>query len=162
MANVKFNERDKAIVKVLKDSENGMTLAELIQATGMELKPAHLTSAKTKGLIEVIGEREVERMGKRKVASYVFVSKEPQLKEDGKPFSYTENEQTVLASACQFDKPFTLAELGAFMGKKLTSGSVNGLVKKGNIQKGDQVEAEAIVKASVNVYGFIKDIPAGE
>ena len=57
---------------------------------------------------------------------------------------------------------FTLAELAAAMNKeRLTSGSINGLVKKGNIAKGENDRTiEVTVKSSVNVYGFVKDIPA--
>ena len=57
---------------------------------------------------------------------------------------------------------FTLAELAAAMNKeRLTSGSINGLVKKGNIAKGENDRTiEVTTKSSVNVYGFVKDIPA--
>jgi hypothetical protein len=48
------------------------------------------------------------------------------------------------------------------MGKeRMTSGSINGLVKKGNIAKGENDRTiDVFVKASVNLYGFVKDIPA--
>jgi hypothetical protein len=45
--------------------------------------------------------------------------------------------------------------------ERLTSGSINGLVKKGNIAKGEADRTiDVMVKSSVNVYGFVKDLPA--
>ena len=115
-----FTQTDKAIVSALKGAADGLTLAELNEVTGMEIKSGHVVGAAKKGLIEVIGEREVERPAKRKVATYVALNKE-----------------------------------------RMSSGSINGLVKKGNITKGENDrEIATIAKSSVNVYGFVKDIPA--
>ena len=44
--------------------------------------------------------------------------------------------------------------------EKLSSGSINGLVKKGNITKGDMREIETQSKSKVKVYGFVSEIPA--
>ena len=45
--------------------------------------------------------------------------------------------------------------------ERLTSGSINGLVKKGNVAKGEADRTiDVMVKSSVNVYGFVKDLPA--
>ena len=49
---------------------------------------------------------------------------------------------------------FTLADLGNALGvEKLSSGSINGLVKKGNIVKGESIVVSKPRVTSVNVYG---------
>ena len=154
-----YTENDRAIVNALKGTD-GMTLAE-INATGLEIKSGHIVSAMKKGLIASIGEREVTRPSTRKVSTYNFVTADAQVRENGKPFDYTEGESKVLAAAANIDSPFTLADLAKAMGvEKLSSGSINSLVRKGNITKGDQVEVPAIAKSTVKVYGFVADIPA--
>lgn len=157
-----FTQNDRAIVNALKGNPDGLTLAELNEVTGLEIKSGHLVGAIKKGLVESIGEREISRPGKRKVATYVFVTADAMSKEDGKPHNYTDNEQALLSVAKTMQGDFTLAELASAMGKeRLTSGSINGLVKKGNIAKGENDRTiDVFVKASVNVYGFVKDIPA--
>lgn len=157
-----FTQTDKAIVGALKGVAEGLTLAELNQATGLEIKSGHLTGAIKKGLIEAIGEREVFRPGKRKVATYAFVTADV-LSDEGKAFNYTDNEKALLAVAATMEGEFTLAELAVAMNKeRLTSGSINGLVKKGNIGKCEEDRIIQVqVKSSVNVYGFVKDIPEG-
>ena len=157
-----FTQTDKAIVGVLKGAPDGLTIAELKEATGLDIKSGHVVGAIKKGLIEAIGEREVFRPGTRKVATYVFVTADALNKEDGKAHNYTDNEKALLAVAKNLEGEFTLAELAEAMGKpKMTSGSINGLVKKGNIAKGENDRTiEVQVKSTVNVYGFVKDIPA--
>ncbi len=157
-----FTQTDKAIVDALKGAADGLTLAELNEATGIEIKSGHVVGAVKKGLIETIGEREVFRPGKRKVATYSFVTADALSNADGKAFNYTDNEKALLASASGIEGEFTLAELAVAMNKeRLTSGSINGLVKKGNIVKGAEDRTiEVQVKSSVNVYGFVKDIPS--
>ena len=69
------------------------------------------------------------------------------------------HEKEILRIASTIDSPFTLAALSEAAGRKINSGSINSLVKKGNIGKGDQVEVATKVKSIVGVYGFVKDIP---
>lgn len=157
-----FTQTDKAIVSALKGAAEGLTLAELNEATGIEIKSGHVVGAVKKGLIEAIGEREVTRPAKRKVATYVFVTADALSNAEGKAFNYTDNEKALLAVAGTMEGDFTLAELAVAMNKeRLTSGSINGLVKKGNIAKGENDRTvDTVAKSSVNVYGFVKDIPA--
>ena len=158
-----FTKTNQAIVEALKANPNGLTIAEIAEATGLEIVSGHVVGTVKKGLIEVIGEREIQRPSKRKVDTYEFVTDEPQMNAEGKPWNYTDNEKALLAVAKTFEGPFTLAELAAAMGKeRLTSGSVNSLVnKKGNLRKGAEVKfIETFSKTTVNVYGFVKDIPA--
>ena len=159
---INYTANDRAIVAALKGAENGLTLAGLCEATGLELKPGHIVSAMKKGLIESINEIEVSKPGNRKVGTYSFVTADV-LANDGKPFNYTDGEKEVLTAAGGIDSPFTLADLATAMGvDKISSGRVNGLVKKGNIAKGDQVVVPCTVKSTVKVYGFVADIPSAE
>ena len=157
-----FTKTDKAIVEALKGAVEGLTLTELNEATGIEIKSGHVVGAVKKGLIEAIGEREVTRPAKRKVATYVFVTADALSNAEGKAFNYTDNEKALLAVAATMEGDFTLAELAVAMNKeRLTSGSINGLVKKGNIAKGENDRTvDTFAKSSVNVYGFVKDIPS--
>ena len=157
-----FTKTDKSIVEALKGAVEGLTLSELNEATGIEIKSGHVVGAVKKGLIEAIGEREVTRPAKRKVATYVFVTADALSNAEGKAFNYTDNEKALLAAAATIEGDFTLAELATVMNKeRLTSGSINGLVKKGNIAKGENDRTvDTVAKSSVNVYGFVKDIPA--
>lgn len=155
-----YTVNDRAIVDALRNAPEGLTLAGLCEATGLELKPGHVVSAMRKGLINSIGEVTVERPGTREVSTYNFVTADV-LSKDGKPFNYTDGEKEVLKVAATIDSPFTLANLAEAMGlERLTSGRINGLVKKGNITKGDMVEVPTTVKASAKIYGYVKDIPA--
>ena len=159
---VTYNDNDRAIVNALRDSE-GMTIAEINEATGLNLVSGNIVSAMKKGLIAKIGEREIMRPTTRKVSTYIYVDSDVRTGANGKAYNYTEGELKVLAAAAGIDSPFTLAELASAMGlEKLSSGSINGLVKKGNITKGDEREIEALAKSTVGVYGFVKDIPADE
>lgn len=154
-----YTDNDRAIVSALKGSE-GLTLAELKEATGIDLKSGHIVSAMKKNLIASIGEREVIRPTTRKVSTYNFVTADVLVGENDKAFNYTDNEKHVLEVAGGIESPFTLADLAKAMGvEKLSSGSINGLVKKGNITKGDMVEVPAESKSTVKVYGFVADIP---
>lgn len=155
-----YTVNDRAIVDALRNAPEGLTLAGLCEATGLELKPGHVVSAMRKGLIASIGEVTVERPGTREVSTYNFVTADV-LSNEGKPFNYTDGEKEVLKVAATIDTPFTLSGLAEAMGlERLTSGRINGLVKKGNITKGDMVEVPTTVKASAKVYGYVKDIPA--
>lgn len=157
-----FTQNDRAIVNALKGNPDGLTLAELNEATGMEIKSGHVVGAVKKGLIEAIGEKEILRPGKRKVGVYRFVTADALSNNEGKVFNYTDNEKSLLEVAAKMEGDFTLAELAGAMGKeRLTSGSINGLIKKGNIAKCENDCTVAVkTKSSVNVYGFVKDIPS--
>lgn len=157
---VTYTDNDRAIVNALRDNE-GLTLAELRDATGIDLKPGHVVSAMKKGLITSIGEREILRPATREVSTYVYVNSDIAKNAKGQACNYSEGETNVLKAAAEFDGPFTLAELANAMGlEKLSSGSINGLVKKGNIAKGDMREIETQSKSKVKVYGFVGEIPA--
>lgn len=158
MKTITYSQNDRAIVAALKGSE-GMTLAQLIEG-GLDIKPAHMTSALKKGLIAVSGKVDVFRDSTRKVGTYNFVTSDVLTAENGKSFNYTEGELGVLKAASGIESPFTLADLAEAMGvERLSSGSINGLVKKGNISKGEQIEVPCKTKSSVNVYVFANDIP---
>ena len=158
-----FTQIDCAVVNALKANPNGLTIAELCEITGLEVKPGHVVGAVKKNLIEVIGSREVMRPAKRNVSLYEVVSTDELKNAEGKTFNYTDNEKALLTTAASITQPFALEDLAAAMGKeRLTSGSINALVnKKGNIRKLDEMRVvPTFTKKDVNVYGFVKDIPA--
>ena len=166
MANkITFTSIDKAIVDALRNAPDGLTLAEINAVAGVEVKPGHIVSAAkpAKNLVAVIGERTEYRPAKSKVSVYKFVTANALVNaETCKAYNYTDNEKALLAAASGVDGDFTLAELAVVMNKeRLTSGSINGLVKKGNIVKTDLMrEVERTAKKEVNVYGFVREIPA--
>ena len=159
---INYTENDKAIVNALKGAKNPMTLAQINEVTGLKLVAGNIVSAMRKGLIAKAGEIDVEKEGTRKVYTYNFVSGEVMTKADGKPFNYTDGEQEILKTASEIDSPFTLETLSKKLGRKVNSGSTNGLIKKGNITKGDQILVPCMTKSTVSVYAFAADIPAND
>ena len=156
---VNYTDNDRAIVAALKDSEP-MTMAQLAEATGIALKSGHIVGAMNKGLIQVAGEAEVQRPVSRKVSTYVFVTNELQTRKDGKPYSYSGGETAILNVLANASAPLTLAQIAAELGvEKLSSGSINGLMKKGNVEKGEQVVVSTFAKSKVKTYAFLADIP---
>lgn len=61
-----YNEKDKAIVNVLRNAEKPMTMKEIAEVAGVTLVAGNLTGAMTKGLIAVAGETVVERPAKKR------------------------------------------------------------------------------------------------
>lgn len=159
---ITYSANDRAIVNALKNAPEGLTLAEINEATGLDLKPGSITSAKNKGLITVSEQKGiVYRPVKRSATVYFFITKEAQPGKDNKPANYTENELAVLEAASKMDKDFILADLSEAMGVKLTSGRITSLVKKGNIGKRDEKYVYTVESPSeVNIYLFASDIPA--
>ena len=159
---INYTENDRVIVNDNKDAESPMTLAQINEATGLKLVAGNIVSAMRKGLITKAGEVDVEKEGTRKVYTYNFVSGEVMTKADGKPFNYTDGEKEILKTASEIDSPFTLESLSEKLGRKVSSGSTNGLIKKGNITKGGQISVPCMVKSTVSVYAFASDIPAND
>ena len=159
---INYTENDRAIVDALRGAEGPMTLAQINAATGLTLVAGNIVSAMRKGLIAKVGEVEVLKEGTRKVYTYNFVTADAIVRPDGKPFNYTDGEKEILAAASSIDSPFTLEQLGVAVGRKVSSGSTNGLIKKGNLSKGDQIAVPCMVKSTVSTYAFVADIPANE
>ena len=156
---INYTTQDRALVAILKNSEP-MTLEELNAADNnlTAFSSGNLVSAMRKGLIAKVGEKEHIKDGKRKVSTYNFLT-DNALSNGSKQYNYTDGEKEILRIASTIDSPFTLAALSEAAGRKINSGSINSLVKKGNIGKGDQVEVATKIKSTVGVYGFVKDIP---
>ena len=157
---INYTENDRTIVNALKGAESPMTLAQINETTNLvKLVAGNIVSAMRKGLIAKVGEVEVEKEGTRKVYTYNFVSGDVMTKADGKPFNYTDGEKEILKAASEIDSPFTLETLSKKLGRKVSSGSTNGLIKKGNITKGNQISVPCMVKSTVSTYAFVADIP---
>ena len=162
MANkITYSNFDRAIVNALKNAPEGLTLAAINEVAGIEIKPGHIVGAMRKGLVEPIGETEAYKPTSRPVTVYHFETAEVLKDANGKDFNYTAGANEVLAAAKNL-VDFTLAELATALGKeKMSSGSVNHLVKKGNLSKLDEKRnVVSMAKSPVNIYGFVKDIPA--
>lgn len=157
---INYTENDRTIVNALKGAESPMTLAQINETTNLvKLVAGNIVSAMKKGLIAKAGEVDVEKEGTRKVYTYNFVSGDVMTKADGTPFNYTDGEKEILKVASEIDSPFTLETLSKKLGRKVSSGSTNGLIKKGNITKGDQISVPCTVKSTVSTYVFVADIP---
>lgn len=156
---ITYSETDRAIVSALNGSE-GMTFAELKDATGMNLVAGHISSALRKHLIKKVGSVEIQRPVTRTVSTYCYSDSDIKENEKGKAYNYTDGEREVLDAASKMDGEFTLAQLASAMGlEKLSSGRINSLVKKGNITKGNGAEVESFSKSEVGVYA-IDSIPS--
>ena len=157
---INYTENDRTIVNALKGAEGPMTLAQINETTNLvKLVAGNIVSAMKKGLIAKVGEVDVEKEGTRKVYTYNFVSGDVMTKADGTPFNYTDSEKEILKVASEIDSPFTLETLSKKLGRKVSSGSTNGLIKKGNITKGNQISVPCMVKSTVSTYAFVSDIP---
>lgn len=158
---ITYSDNDKLIVATLKENPDGLTLEQINEITGKEFKPGNMVATMKKNLIEIRGEVEVEKPGHRKVCGYKFVTDEVLAGEDGKAYNYTDGEKKVLAAAKAIEGVFVLSDLAKPLGlEKVGSGRINGLVKKGNIEKQDEpILVDCMTKATHKVYGFKADIP---
>lgn len=163
---IKFNDTDRAVFDVLKAADHPLTFNEIneaVIASGREaIKIAHATSAVKKGLVRKSGEVEVKRPSNHKVTVYAFAGAEPNLDpKSGKEFNYTDGEKSILSALANSNHEgnFTLAQLSEIVGRKLTSGNINGLVRKGNLEKLDEkAEVTSISKGKVGVYTVAVDV----
>ena len=160
---IKFSEKDRAIVSILKNSETDLTLAEISLAYGEKVAPGTITSLINKGVVGKSDEkRTVYRPSKRTVCVYKLITSEPQaLNDKGKIANYSDGEKKImeiLASPEHADG-LTLAEIAAILGvEKLSSGAINGLVKKGNVSNDEVREVVVMTAATVLAYEFVADI----
>lgn len=160
---ITYTEKDRLIVSILKNSETDLTLAEISALAGMPIAPGTITSAVNKGLVAKSGEKEVARVTKRLVAEYKLATIEVAVNEKGKPVNYTDNEKKIMGVLEHAEAPMTLGEIAVALGvEKLTSGSINGLVKKGNVVKVGERQIEAMGKAKVSTYEFVADVPEAD
>lgn len=151
-----FNEKDRAVVAALTARPEGLTLAELREATGMELVAGNVSSMMKKQLIAAIGERTVEKEVESTVSTYTVVTIEPTKNEKGTDNTYTEKQTEVLKVCGAITSPFTLADLAVAMGvEKVAPGIITGLVKKGNLAKGEPKPVVRTRISEVNIYGLV-------
>jgi hypothetical protein len=76
--NIKWtpNKNQKAFMEALEGVEEGLTLSEVNEKLGTEIKTGSINCLLTKGLVEADGEREVMVMTKKKVKVYKLVHKD--------------------------------------------------------------------------------------
>lgn len=158
-----FNDNDKNIYAVLKAATAPLSFNQINEAVqlagGKPIKIAQLTSAVKKGVAAKQGSLTTTEQKARKVTYYSFITAEPQLNpKTGKEFTLTDSEKGILdaisGAADGFDKnAFTLGDLSLLVGRKLFSGNILGLVRKGNIEKSeDMVERMVEVERTVLTY----------
>lgn len=70
---VNYTETEKKILNALETADRPLTLAELTDMLGMEIKSGNINALVKKGNVEKSGEREIIVQAKRKVGEYSFV-----------------------------------------------------------------------------------------
>lgn len=151
-------------LSVLKNFADGATLSEInenLPEGASKVQPGTITGLVKRGLIEVIGEREVEKTSKRNVAVYEFNSSAELADAEGKAFNYNDNQKAILNFLENAeDKEFTISGLKEKVdgtGINVSSGVITALVKRGNLVKTEKTQpALSHTKASVNVYGVVE------
>lgn len=69
------NKTQQSFMEALADAENGLTLSEVNEKLGTEIKTGSINCLLAKGLVETDGEREVQVLVKKKVKVYKLVRK---------------------------------------------------------------------------------------
>lgn len=152
---VTYSDNDRAVAALLADGSE-MTLAEINAATGLKLVAGNIVSMIKKHVIRTVGEREITRESKGHVGTYSYAHSDL-----GSKKQFTEGESEVLAVASSIEGPFTLAELASAMKlEKIGSGRINGLVKNGNLVKGEDREVIRTSKGVNKTYGIDQGVPA--
>lgn len=155
---IKFNEKDRAIVEVLKNSSKPMTNKEISAALGTPVAAGTLTSCVNKGIIAVAGKVEVSSPAPREVNTYAFVTDEKLKTAKGKEKTYSETELEVIAALKDAEAPMSIVEIGAKLDKKISAGAISGIVKVGNIAPVSKTTVIGEKISTVNAYKFVKDI----
>lgn len=142
------------ILEVLGRAEAPMTLAEIGEALGKEVKSGHIVFLMRNGSVVVDEPRDIEKPATKEVSTYVFVNDTIATKADGKPYNYSETEMAILKVLGDASVPMTLADIAAALGvEKLSSGSINALVnRKHNVAKGEPVELPCTKTVKINTY----------
>ena len=70
------NKTQKSFMEALAEHEEGLTLSEVNEKLGTEIKTGSINCLLAKGLVETDGEREVQVMVKKKVKVYKLVNKD--------------------------------------------------------------------------------------
>lgn len=162
-----FREGDKAIVTALKNTPTGLTLAQIREITGVDLKYANIMSATQKGYITCLGDVTTETSKTREVTTYNFITTDVLAGANGRLFNYSEDEKTVLAAAATINSPFTRDQLATAMNARGIDtlekidfiDCIKYLIKKGNFTFNFSEEL-VTVKSTSKLYGYVKDIPA--
>ena len=70
------NKTQQSFMEALADAEDGLTLSEVNEKLGTEIKTGSINCLLAKGLVETDGERDVMVMTKKKVKVYKLVNKD--------------------------------------------------------------------------------------
>ena len=151
-----YTQNDSIIVNTLKSAGKPLTLNELNELAGSEIKPSQMTSARNKGLISFAGEVKVDRETFRFVNTYKYVNDNI---EEGKNF--TDVQKEILAAAKQFgDSEFTAEQLNKAADKKFPISTISSLANRGNLNVSGKIKTPRMSKSTVKTYVYVKDIPS--
>lgn len=155
----KYNDIDRAIVDALRGTD-GLTLAEICEKTGLDIKAIQVVHAMNGKLVESIGEREIERPATKTAQVYNFVTFEHSqvAKKDGTLPEYSEGQEAILNAASSLGS-FTMAQLSEKLGCPVYAGTLTTLVNRGNLSKGDKIEIEYMKPSKVKVFGYVAEVP---
>ena len=153
---VTYNDNDRAIVNALRNAAQPMTLAQINEATGLNLIPGNIVGAMRKHLIVAVGEAEVASTKKSTVWTYKLVNPDCSAKDEKGNDIYTESEKGIVNALAQGgDRVYTLSDMSELVGRKLSSGSINALVnKKGNLVKVEQITVVTQSTKTVKTYAI--------
>lgn len=144
---IRFTETEMKVLKVLEGTEGkSFTLAELSSMVGMELKAGHIMAlVRTKGKLVKGEDATVPCVSKRKVSTYGLMEGCGSI-DELKPTQKSIMEALMEKGVGAF---FTLEEIGAMVGKKLTAGHITALLHT-YVEKGEDriVESESTKKVS--------------
>ena len=151
---VTYGDNDRKVAAALANGGE-MTLAEINEATGLTLVAGNIVSMIKKHVIRTVGEREIVRESKGHVGTYSYAHSDL-----GSKKAFTDGEAEVLRIASSIEGSFTLAELATAMGlEKIGSGRINGLVKNGNLVKGEDREVIRYSKGVNKTYALDQGVP---
>lgn len=145
--NVKpLNDKQVAFVKALKDTE-GLTLAEASEKAGLDIKSGSINTLVKKGIVAIVGEREIVVKAKRKVKVFALATAPA---ENAK----LNDKQKAFLAALDGTEGLTLAEASEKAGMEIKSGSINTLTKKGLVKIAGDREILVDAKRKVKVFAL--------
>ena len=141
-----LNEKQSAFVNALKETE-GLTLAEASAKAGVEIKSGSINTLVKKGLVTIVGDREIVVKAKRKIKVFAIATAPTA---DAK----LNDKQKAFLAALADTEGLTLAEASEKTGIEIKSGSINTLTKKGLVAIVGEREILVDTKRKVKVFAL--------
>lgn len=141
-----LNEKQTAFLNALKETE-GLTLAEASEKAGVEIKSGSINTLIKKGMVVIVGDREIVVKAKRKVKVFAIATAPA---EDAK----LNDKQKAFLAALADTEGLTLAEASEKADTDIKSGSINTLTKKGLVAIVGEREILVNAKRKVKVFAL--------